>query len=141
MRSYDAVKLSADSLEVPLQDSNIFLNFRDDFRFLWAPASTLLLQLRLGFALGNSLRKAKNRLMVKKSRFFKVSDTFTIISLRKKKHLTKFSSWLKRFYDHLESLRDNFEKLIMLQYGISFLRLSLRNCCVLESRDVKLRKN
>ena len=79
MRSYDAVKLSADSLEVSLQDSNIILNFRDDFRFLWAPASTLLLQLRLGFALGNSLRKAKNDLMVKKSRFFKVSDTFTII--------------------------------------------------------------
>ena len=79
MRSYDAVKLSADSLEDSLQDSNIILNFRDDFRFLWAPASTLLLQLRLGFALGNSLRKAKNCLMVKKSRFFKVSDTFTII--------------------------------------------------------------
>ena len=60
MGSYDAVKLSADSLEVSLQDSNIILNFRDDSRFLWAPASTLLWQLRLGFALGNFLRKAKN---------------------------------------------------------------------------------
>ena len=75
MRSYDAVKLSADSLEVSLQDSNIILNFRDDLRFLWTPASTLLMQLR---ALGNSLRKAKNDLMVL-NRFFKVCDTFTII--------------------------------------------------------------
>ena len=40
MRSYDAKKLSADSLEVSFQDPNIFLNFRDDFRFLWAIAST-----------------------------------------------------------------------------------------------------
>ena len=40
MRSYDAKKLSADSLEVSFQDPNILLNFRDDFRFLWAIAST-----------------------------------------------------------------------------------------------------
>ena len=40
MGSYDARKISTESLEVSLQDSNIILNFRDDFRFLWAPAST-----------------------------------------------------------------------------------------------------
>ena len=79
MGSYEAIKLSTDSLEVSLQDSNIFSNFRNDFRFLWAPASTLLMQLRLVLAFGNSLREAKNDLMVKKSRFFKVCDTFTIM--------------------------------------------------------------
>ena len=40
MRSYDTIKLSTESLEVSLQDSNIILNFRDDLRFLWPPAST-----------------------------------------------------------------------------------------------------
>ena len=67
MGSYEAIKLSTDSLEVSLQDSNIFLNFRDDLRFLLPPASTLLLQLSL---LGKSLTRAKNDLMVKKCRFF-----------------------------------------------------------------------
>ena len=90
MRSYDTIKLSTESLEVSLQDSNIILNFRDDFRFLWAPASTLLLQLRLGFVLGNSLKKAKNGLMVKKCGFFKVGDTLTIIKSRKKNILIVF---------------------------------------------------
>ena len=68
MRSYDAVKLSADSLEVSLQDPNTILNFRDDLRFLWALASTLLMQFRPVFTLGISRRKAKNELMVKKHR-------------------------------------------------------------------------
>ena len=40
MGSYDARKISTESLEVTLQDSKIILNFRDEFRFLWAPAST-----------------------------------------------------------------------------------------------------
>ena len=40
MGSYDARKISTESLEVSLQDSNIILNFRDDLRFLWPPAST-----------------------------------------------------------------------------------------------------
>ena len=40
MRSYDTIQLSTESLEVSLQDSNIILNFRNDFRFLWPPAST-----------------------------------------------------------------------------------------------------
>ena len=62
MRSYDARKISTESLEVFLQDSNIIFNFRNDFRFLWTPASTLLMQLRLVLALGNSLREAKNDL-------------------------------------------------------------------------------
>ena len=64
MGSYEAIKLSTDSLEVSLQDSNIFLNFRDDFRFLWPPASTLLLQLSL---LGKSLTRAKTSLSCIKS--------------------------------------------------------------------------
>ena len=32
MRSYDARKISTESLDVSLQDSNIIANFRDDFR-------------------------------------------------------------------------------------------------------------
>ena len=76
MGSYGAIKLSTDSLEVFLQNSNFFFDFRSIFGFLCGIASTLLMQLR---ALGNSLRKAKNDLMVKKSRFFKVCDTFIIM--------------------------------------------------------------
>ena len=54
MGSYDARKISTESLEVSLQDSNIILNFRDDFRFLWAPASTdLTSKMALGYPLHN----------------------------------------------------------------------------------------
>ena len=56
MRSYDTIKLSTESLEVSLQDSNIIFNFRDDFRFLWAPAST---DLTSKMALGTPLHSEK----------------------------------------------------------------------------------
>ena len=56
MGSYDARKISTESLEVSLQDSNIILNFRDDFRFLWAPAST---DLTSKMALGTPLHSEK----------------------------------------------------------------------------------
>ena len=46
MRSYDARKISTESLDVSLQDSNIILNFRDDFRFLCIGMQTLLMQKR-----------------------------------------------------------------------------------------------
>ena len=48
MGSYDARKISTESLEFFLQDSNVVLNFRNDFRFLWAPASTDLTKMALG---------------------------------------------------------------------------------------------
>ena len=44
MGSYDARKVSTESLEVSLQDSNIISNFRDDFRFLCMGMQTLLMQ-------------------------------------------------------------------------------------------------
>ena len=56
MGSYDARKISTESLEVSLQDSNIILNFRDDFRFLWPPAST---DLTSKMALGAPLQSEK----------------------------------------------------------------------------------
>ena len=56
MRSYDARKISTESLDVSLQDSNIILNFWDDFRFLWAPAST---DLTSKMALGAPLQSEK----------------------------------------------------------------------------------
>ena len=79
MRSYDAKKVSADSLEVSFQDSSICLNFRDDFRFLWAIAST---DLTSKMAILTPLElpdKVKIDLTVKKCRFFKVHETFTIM--------------------------------------------------------------
>ena len=56
MRFSDTIKLSTESLEVSLQDSNIFLNFRHDFGFLWAPASTDLMH---KMALGAPLQGEK----------------------------------------------------------------------------------
>ena len=56
MGSYDARKISTESLEVSLQDSKIITNFRDEFRFLWAPASTDLMS---KMALGTSLHSEK----------------------------------------------------------------------------------
>ena len=53
---YDVTKLSKHSLEVFSQDSNIILNFWDDFWFLWAPAST---DLTSKMALGSSLTREK----------------------------------------------------------------------------------
>ena len=74
MGSYDARKISTESLEVSLQDSNIILNFRDDFRFLWPPAST---DLKWNSSpLGAPL---KNDLTVKTCRLFKVYHTFIIM--------------------------------------------------------------
>ena len=79
MRSYDAKKVSSDSLEVSFQDSKIFLNFRDDFRFLWAIAST---DLTSKMAISAPLEfpyRVKIDLTVKKCRLFKVHETFTIM--------------------------------------------------------------
>ena len=56
MRSYDTIKLSTESLEVSLQHCNINFNFRDNFRFLWAPASTDLMH---KMALGAPLQGEK----------------------------------------------------------------------------------
>ena len=56
MKSYDARKISTESLEVSFQDSNIIFNFRDEFRFLWAPAST---DLTSKMALGTPLHNEK----------------------------------------------------------------------------------
>ena len=78
MRSYDAKKLSADSLEVSFQDPNIFLNFRDDFRFLWAIASTDLTSKMAVLAPLELPYRVKIDFTVKKCRFFKVHETFTI---------------------------------------------------------------
>ena len=79
MRSYDAKKLSADSLEVSFQDPNIFLNFRDDFRFLWAIASTDLTSKMAILAPLEFPYRVKFDLTVKKYRFFKVYYTFIIM--------------------------------------------------------------
>ena len=79
MGSYDARKISTESLEVSLQDSNIILNFRDDLLFLWVPASTNLTSKMATLAPWELPYIVKNHLTVKKCRFFKVCDTFTIM--------------------------------------------------------------
>ena len=79
MGSYDARKISTESLEVSLQDSNIILNFRDDFRFLWAPASTDLTSKMTISGPWELPYRMKNDLTMKKSQFFKVYHTFTIM--------------------------------------------------------------
>ena len=79
MRSYDTIKLSTESLEVSLQDSNIILNFRDDFRFLWPPASTDLTSKTTIVGPWGLSYSVKNDLTMKKCRFFKVYHTFTIM--------------------------------------------------------------
>ena len=79
MGSYDARKISTESLEVSLQDSNIILNFRDDFRFLWAPASTDLTSKMTVSHPWDFPYRVKNDLTMKKCRFFKVYYTFTIM--------------------------------------------------------------
>ena len=66
MGSYDARKISTESLEVSLQVFNIILNFRDEFRFLWAPAST---DLTSKMALGTPLHSEKWPHSEKKSIF------------------------------------------------------------------------
>ena len=65
-----------DSLEVSLQDSNIILNFRYDFRFLCMGMQTLLMQ---KIPLWRPAYKVRNCITVKKCRFFKVRDTFTMM--------------------------------------------------------------
>ena len=79
MGSYDARKISTESLEVSLQDSNIILNFRDDFRFLWAPASTDLTSKITISCPWDLPYRVKNDLTVKKYRFFKACHTLTIM--------------------------------------------------------------
>ena len=116
MRSYDARKISTESLEVSLQDSNIILNFWDDFQFLWPPASTDLTSKTTISGPWELPYSVKNDLTMKKCRFFKVYHTFTIMLQRKKRHLTKVSSSLKRFYDHSRPCWDNFKKLILWYY-------------------------
>ena len=73
MRSYDTQKLSADkfSSEVSLQDSNIILNFRDDFRFLWAPVSTYLASKMIVSHLWDFPYRVKNDLTMKNVDFSK----------------------------------------------------------------------
>ena len=77
MGSYDARKISTESLEVSLQDSNIILNFRNDLRFLWAPASTDLMSKMAIVAPWELPYRVKIDLTMKKCRFFKVYYTFT----------------------------------------------------------------
>ena len=79
MGSYDAKKLSADSLEVSLQDSNIILNFQDDFRFIWAPASTDLTSKMTVSHPWDFPYRVKKDLTMEKCRFFKVYYTLTIM--------------------------------------------------------------
>ena len=79
MESYDARKISTESLEVSLQDSNIVQNFRDDFRFLWALASTDLTSKMTILSPWNFPYRVKNDFTMKKCRFFKVYHTFTIM--------------------------------------------------------------
>ena len=71
MGSYDARKISTESLEVSLQDSNIILNFRDDFRFLWAPASTDLTSKMATLAPWELPYRVKNELTMKNVNFSK----------------------------------------------------------------------
>ena len=75
--SYDAIKLSADSWDVPFQDSNIILNFRDDLRFLCMGMQTLLMQKMAIVAPWELPYRVKIDLTMKKCRFFKVYYTFT----------------------------------------------------------------
>ena len=65
----------------------------------------------------------------KKSRFFKVGDTFTMMYPQKRKHLTKISSGLKPFYDHLRCSWDNLKKSVLLHCEIHLLQHSLVKCC------------
>ena len=132
-RSHDSIKLSADSLEVSWQDSNIFLNFWYDFRFLQPLMLTLLMQV---FGLIYAAQRVQNCITMKKCRFFKVEDTFTMMQPRKKKHLTKVSSGLKTFYYHLRCSWDNLKKSILLPSKIQRLQHFSKECCSSATKSI-----
>ena len=112
--SLDATKLSADSLEVTLQDSNKILMFTHFFRFPSENMQHLLMQKTLFEAPKGLCNRAKNVLRVKKCRFFKVRDTLTTMLPRKKKHRTIVVSPLKTFYDHSRTFWNNLNFLVFL---------------------------
>ena len=101
IRSQRPIKLSADSLEVTLQDSNKIVNFSHFFRFLLDVMLTLLMQKTHFWPTEGLWSIVKNDFMVKKCRFFKVEDTSTIIILREKIHFNSVHSLLKPFLDNL----------------------------------------
>ena len=109
--SQKSIKLSADSLEVTLQDSNKIFNVLHFFRFLLNNMQTLLMQKWPSEALKGLTRRVENAFTVKKWRFFKVEDTLAIMLPRKNTHLSHLSSALKTFQDHLPCLWDNSKKL------------------------------
>ena len=105
-RSQHATKLSADSLEVTLQDSKKIFVFTHFFRFPSRNMLRLLMQKTLFGTPKGLCNRAKNAFRVKKCRFFKVGDTLTTMLPWKKKHLIVLVSPLKTFYDHLRSFWD-----------------------------------
>ena len=110
-RPYNRV-WSADSWEVTWQDSNKILKFSYFLRFLGGRISILLMhKMPLG-PTGGLWSIVKNDLMVKKSRFFKVEDTLTIIIPREKKHLNNVYTSLKWFWGNLRGLWDFDQKSI-----------------------------
>ena len=119
--SLDATKLSADSLEVTLQDSNKILMFTHFFRFPSENMQHLLMQKTLFEAPKGLCNRAKNVLRVKKCRFFKVRDTLTTMLPRKKKHLTIVVSPIKTFYDHSRTFWDDLKKLDFSCIGSIFV--------------------
>ena len=104
IRSQRPIKLSADSLEVTLQDSNKILNFSHFFRFLLDVMLTLLMQKTHFWPTEGLWSIVKNDFMAKKCQFFKVEDTSTIIIPREKKHLIGVYLALKPFWDNLSGM-------------------------------------
>ena len=100
------------------------MNFRYDFRFLCMGIQTLLMQ---RIALWRPAYRVRNCITMKKSRFFKVADTFTMMWTRKKKHLTKVSSGLKTIYDHLRRSWDNLKNWFRCVVKITSCSILVRN--------------
>ena len=72
---------------------------------------TLLMQKLIFQSLQGLSSTVKYGLTVKKSRFFEVEDTLTIMLPREKTHLSHLSSALKTFQGHLRYRLDNLKKL------------------------------
>ena len=106
IRSQRPIKLSADSLEVTLQDSNKILNFSHFFRFLLDVLLTLLMQKTYFLPAEGLWSIVKNDFMVKKCGFFKVEDTSTTIIPQEKRHPIGVYPVLKPFWDNLLGIWD-----------------------------------
>ena len=137
IRSQRPIKLSADSLEVTLQDSNKILNFSHFFRFLLDVLLTLLMQ-KTDFLPAEGLRSiVKNDFMVKKCGFFKVEDTSTIIIPLEKRHINSIYLPLKPFLDNLRGLYGFLQKSKNIQCSFLLWVTFATKVCIMGRLKVK----